>query len=340
MKKLFNPLLAAFVVVFMLGCEKAPAADTATETASTAKTEKAAPAPAAKNTKNSVQVFTADNSDGKITAKTIEAAFDSVGLTIGANNDMNSPFSQRFPKLHYKVYHLAVFQNNDLTFSLVKKYANFGALTPLTMSIWSDGDTMNISTLTLFGMSRAGEIPMDDADLIAYADLVKKALKTAMPNGSFKALPYEDTRPTESLATNFEVEIDTEEITDFTEYKEDFQAEFEAEMEPIGFLFPNYINLTEEIFEEKGYDGFDFYDTYSICKFDVIYPVSKDHPEAGAWAPCSFYMYKKKGENVMKMGFLSVDNWISSTNMTDKESIDPLREAQGMIETIITEMTE
>lgn len=337
MKKIYSSLIATLFVVLMLGCEKAPA-DNAKELETT-KSEKVV-ASEAKSTKQSVQIFTADNSDGKITPKTIEKAFDAAGLTMGANNDMNSPFSQRFPKLHYEVYHLAVFKNDDLTLKLVKKYPNFGALTPLTMSIWSDGDTMNISTLTLFGMSRAGEMPIDDPDLIAYADLVKDTLKKAMPNGTFKEIAYEDKSPNESFTTSFEVEIDTEEVTDFTEYKEDFQAEFEGEMEPIGFLFPNYINMQEELFDEAGYDAYDFYDTYSICKFDVIYPVSKDHPEAGAWAPCSFYMYKKKDENVMRMGFLSVDNWISSTNMEDKESIAPLREAQGMIESIVNEMTE
>jgi uncharacterized protein (DUF302 family) len=338
--KMFTKLfVAALFVAFIGGCEKS---SSQTETKTSLKTEetKVVETVVKKDTKNSVQVFTAENKDGKITAKSIEEAFDAVGLTMGANNNMNSPFSQRFPKVHYEVYHLAVFQNNDLTLKLIKKYPNFGALTPLSMSIWSEGDTMNISTLTLFGMARAGEMPMDDPDLIEYAELINTALQKAMPNGSFKTLPYEDTRPTESLATNFEVEIDTDEVSDFVAYKEDFEAEFEAEMEPIGFLFPSYNNLVEEIFEEAGYEEYDFYDTYSICKFDVIYPVSKDHPEAGAWAPCSFYIYKKKDEDVMKMGFLSIENWISSTNMTDKESINPLKEAQGMIEGIITEMTE
>ena len=331
MKRVYNVLMVTLVALFAFGCSS----ETTAQQTSAPKKDVAK----AQNKKQSIQVFTADNTDGKITTKTIEAAFDAAGLTIGANNDMNSPFGHRFPKLHYKVYNLAVFQNNDLTLKLIKKYPNFGALTPLTMSIWSDGNTMNISTLSLFGMSRAGAMPIDDPDLIAYADLVKSTLKKAMPNGAFKDLGYEDVRPGESLATNFEVEIDAD-VTDYVEYKEDFEAEFEGEMEPIGFLFPSYNNLTEEIFEEAGYDGFDFYDTYSICKFDVIYPVSEHHPEAGAWAPCSFYIYKKKGENKMKMGFLSVENWISSTNMKDKKSMDKLKEAQGMIETIITEMTE
>ena len=339
MKKTYNMFVATILVALMLGCEKAPA--NSTTEVSTSKTEKteAAPTKKAENTMQSIQIFSADNSDGTITPKTIEAAFDAAGLTMGANNDMNNPFSKRFPKVHYKIYHLAVFSSNELTLKLVKKYSNFGALTPLTMSIWSDGKTMNISTLTAFGMSRAGVMPIDDPDLIAYADLIKTALKKAMPNGQFKEIAHQDKSPKESFATNFEVEID-EDVTDFETYKEDFQAEFEGEMEPIGFLFPSYVNLKEELFDEAGYEEYDFYDTYSICKFDVIYPVSKDHPEAGAWAPCSFYMYKKKGEMKMYMGFLSVDNWISSANIEDEASVKPLREAQGMIEDIITEMTE
>jgi len=252
---------------------------------------------------------------------------------------MNNPFGKRFPSLHYKVYNLAVFSNNDLTLKLIKKYPNFGLLMPLTMSIWSDGNTMNVSTLTLDGLSRAGEIPKTDPDLIAYSKMIDVALKAAMPNGSYKVLPFTVKDPKASYAIRFEAEIDPE-TTDYEEYKEDFQAEFEGEMEPLGFLFPNFLNLQEELFDEAGYDVYDFYDTYSICKFDVIYPVSKNHPEAGAYAPCSFYMYKKKGENKMHLGFLGVDNWIQTLDIEGEDSIKPLREAQGMIENIVNELTE
>ena len=314
-------LIAALVAITMLGCSAT------------------ASKPAKPTTPQSVQVMSSDNSDGKITTKSIEKAFDEAGLTVGANNDMNNPFGKRFGKLHYKVYNLAVFSNNDLTFKLIKKYPNFGALMPLTMSIWSDANTMNVSTLTIDGMARACSIPKTDPDLIAYADMVTAALKGAMPNGNFKNLNHNVKDPNNSYAVTFEAEVD-DDVEDIEEYKEDFQAEFEGEMEPLGFLFPNFINVKEEIFDEAGYDEYDFYDTYSICKFDVIYPVSKLHPEAGAYAPCSFYMYKKKDENKMHLGFLGVDNWIETLDIEDEASFKPLREAQGMIERIVNELTE
>ena len=323
MKKIYTLIMAAFMAMSIVGCNSEAATPTTP-----------------KKVQN-VQVFTTANADGKVTTKTIENAFDLVGLSVPGNNDMNKPFKTRFNKTHYKTYNLAMYVNNDLTLKLLKKYPNFGALTPLTMSIWEAKDgSMNISTLSIEGMARSIGMPLSDPDLIAYAELIKKALKTAMPNGHFKELNFTVKYPNKTLATNFVVEADLEDTT-AEEFVDDFEAEFEAELEPLGFLLPNYTNVQEEIFDDAGYTGiYDFYHTYSICKFDVIFPVSKTHPEAGAWAPCSFYLYKKVGENKMHMGFLSVENWISTLDIADDESTKPLREAQGMIERIIGEITE
>ncbi|MDF1883424.1 hypothetical protein JHD49_05660 [Sulfurimonas sp. SAG-AH-194-C21] len=324
MKKIYSLMIVALMAMSVVGCG-------ATNVT-----------PAKPKKIQDVQVFSTPNADGKVTIKSIEAAFDGVGLEIPGNNDMNKPFGKRFGKLHYKIYNLAMFINSDLTFKLIKKYPNFGALTPLTMSIWEGKEgCMNISTLTINGMARSTGIPLSDPDLIAYAELIHKGLKTAMPGGTFKDLDHTVKFPTKTLASNFEMELDLDGQSP-EDFIEDFEAEFEGEMEPLGFLLPNYTNVQEEIFDDRGYTGvYDFYHTYSICKFDVIYPVSEKHPEAGAWAPCSFYLYKKVGENKMYMGFLSVDNWITTIGMTeDEEGTKKLREAQKFIENIINEMTE
>jgi uncharacterized protein (DUF302 family) len=323
MRKIYSMLFAAIVALSITAC--------GTATVEPAMAKKPAKA-------QNVQVFTADNKDGKITPKLISDTMHDLGLTTAGNNDMNKPFMSRFKKTHYKTYNLAMFQNDALTLALIKKYPNFGALAPLTMSIWSEGDTMNVSTLTLAGMSRASGIPMTDPDLVAYAALITKGLKAAMPNGKFKFLDYDIKFPNKTFAITFE--MDVEEGADLEEVRDDFESEFEGEMEPIGFLMPNYSNLQEELFEPAEYAEYDFYSTYSICKFDVIFPVSKLHPEAGAYAPCSMYFYKKKSENKMVIGYLGVDNWITTLDIEDQESVQPLREAQGMINDILTEMTE
>jgi len=295
----------------------------------------------ARDIEQDIQVYTMPNYKNKITPQTIEEAFNSLGLDVVGNNDMNKPFLQRFKKVHYKVYNLAMFMNSDLSFRLLKKYPQFGALLPLTMSIWQDkNNNINISTLTFHAMARSTQIPDDDPDLRAYAKLIHNALKKALPQGKFKKLHVKSTHKNRSYQINFSVNIVLGKDEGIEDYIDDFEEEFEGEMESLGFLFPNITNVQDEIFDEYEYNIYDFYHTYSICKFDVIYPVSKLHPEAGAWAPCSYYIYKKKDENKMYMGFLGVNNWISTLNITDEASIKPLKEAQGMIQKIIYDMIE
>ena len=288
--------------------------------------------------KQDVQIYSMANQNGAITPQTVENAFTAAGFSVLGNNNMNKPFLKRFGSVHYKTYNLAMYTNNELSFKLLKKYPQFGALTPLSMSIYSKNNTINISTLTLHGMARSTGIPENDPDLIHYAALIQKALKDALPKGNFLKLPYAPLDNDNSYRIDFSSEVVLEKDQTMEDYIEDFEAEFEAEMEPYGFLFPNYTNIQEELFDEHNYKEYDFYHTYSICKFDVIFPVSKLHPEAGAWAPCSFYIYKKKGEKKMHMGFLGVDNWITTLDIKDELSIKPLKEAQGMIVNILQEM--
>lgn len=290
----------------------------------------------------SVQVFSAPNAGGTITPKSIDEAFEKSGLVIGGNNNMNSPFEKRFGKIHYKTYHLAMFSNAELTIKLIKKYPKFGSLTPLTMSIWSDDakKTMNIATLTLSGMSKAVGVPVNDPDLIAYAQMIKTALNLALPKGEFQKtnFPVVDAAKASSFKQEFTIDVAGKSDAEIQELKGNIEAGFEGEMEPLGFLLPNYMNLQTDLFDGAGFKEYDIYITYSICKFDVIYPVSKFYPAAGAWAPCSMYIYHKKGEDKIHIGYLGVDSWISSLGMTDKEGIDKLNEAQAMITKILEDL--
>lgn len=288
-----------------------------------------------------IQIYTTNNSDGKITKDTIEAAFKKAGFYIDGNNNMNTPFAKRFKGIHYKTYRLMFVHNPKAVATLAKTYPSIGLISPLSTSVYSNDKekTMNISTLSLEGMSRLSGIPTSNKTLQEIYTMMNKALKAALPNGHFNKLDYKMTRPTSGLATTFETEIEPEEKQTIGDAKETFQEELEGELEPVGFIVAGFIELNEE-FVENGLDMYDFYDVYSICKLEVIFPVSKTHPEVGAFAPCSMYMYKKKGEAITHIGFPSVQNWIQSTDIKDKESIQPLIDAQELLETTIKEVTE
>ena len=294
------------------------------------------------NTQQDIRIMTVDNKDGKITTATIEKAFEDAGFAIDGNNNMNAPFKPRFGKTYYKTYHLFTVHSSKHVLALVKKYPSIGLLSPLSMSLYSNDKemTMNISSLTLRGMSRITQIPMDNPDLIAYSKFLEEALRKALPGGKFQNLSYTKVADMkQALTTTFQTELGGDNEDEISENKDDFEAEFEGEMEPIGFLFPGFIDLQSD-FADAGYDVYDYYDTYSVCKLDVIYPIHQAHPEVGAFAPCTFYIYKKKGDPITHMGFPSVNNWITSTDLEDEKSLKPLVEAQKLFEDTVNDISE
>lgn len=285
-----------------------------------------------------IQIFTSENADGKITPKSIEEAFKKAGFTISANRDMNGPFIKQFKESTFDVYNLFTFHSKEINLALVKEYPHFGLFAPMSMSIYTKkGDKkISIASLTPEAMAKIMKIPADNQALVKVGKMVKEALKSAMPKGTFEVLPYTIKEPTGELVSNYQMEMDPE---GWEDEKEEFQMEFEGTLSPNGFVMAGFNDLNYD-FDEKEYEAFDFYDVYSICKLPVIYTVAKVRPEAGAFAPCSLYMYKKKGDKNMHMAFPSVYNWISSLAIDDKASLEVLEEAQNSMHKILTTATE
>lgn len=132
---------------------------------------------------------------------------------------------------------------------------------------------------------------------------------------TFAALP-------EKRMMNFEITIDRS--GDLDDYMGSFEEGFEESFEAKKYIIAGYKNFKES-YDDLGMD-FDEYDkffVYSICHFTFSYNVfNKGRPDAGVFAPCSMYMYIKKGSNKMIIGMPMLANWISVMNITDSEKIE------------------
>jgi uncharacterized protein (DUF302 family) len=300
---------------------------------------------AAPKATHNVTILTADNSDGKITPATIAAAFEKAGFFINDNRDMTAPWKKQikdgtknFDTLDFDVYNLFTIFKKDVVVKLGQKYPNIGLFSPMSMSIWTKkgAKTISVSSLSAAAMAEIMGVPADDAELIAYGKLVEDTLKAAMPNAKEETVSYTMKEPEGPLVATAQLAMDPD--GDWEEIKEEFQAAFEQELIPAMFINAGFNDLNYDM-EESGYEGYTFYDVYSICYLEVIYTVAKTHPEAGAFAPCSMYMYQKKGTNTMEIGFPSVYNWISSLAIEDKASHDILLMAQKKMEDILKKLT-
>jgi len=285
-----------------------------------------------------VRVWQADNADKKITPKTVEEAFKKAGFVIAANNDMNFPFKRDFKKTHMDVYNLMVVFRKDTALALAEKYPDIGLFTPLSMSIYTrKGDTtISVATLKPAIMAKMMKIPADNPEIVKLGQKIEEALKAAMPKGKFIDLGYKSKKAKEDVITRISFE---QQGDDWEDAKDDFETAFEEKLAPNGFVMAGFTDLNYD-FDEHDKEWYLFYDVYSICKISVIYEVSKLHPEAGAFAPCSAYKYQKKGEKTIHMAFPNVYKWIASLDITDKASIDTLVDAQKKFEKMLQELKE
>jgi len=294
----------------------------------------------AANAGQDIQIYTTDNSNGKITGATIEKAFVDAGFKISGNNDMNAAFKSKFQKTNHKVYRLFTLYKKDLVLELVKVSPKAALFAPLSMSIYTDKGSNNISvsSLSIDGMAKVTGIPASNKHMVEYSKLIKATLAKALPNGHFEKINYKPLKAVGELVTTFSTEMEAK-GDEIEGELEGIQEEMEGSLETVGFVIAGYNKLGEE-FAEAGYEKYDFFDAYSICKLPVIFEVSKKHPEAGAFAPCTFYMYKEKGSQDVEMAYPSVYNWLSSLAIEDKPSIKVLEDAQKLMIRVVNETIE
>ena len=120
----------------------------------------------------------------------------------------------------------------------MNKNHSIGMITPLTMSIYVDEkNQINISTLTLAGMSRITEIPATNPDLIAYSKSVDAVLNKALPNGKYLPVNH-SANSSKKLRSEFTMELELEDGDTYADAKNSFKEEFDGEIRPVGFLVP------------------------------------------------------------------------------------------------------
>ena len=264
------------------------------------------------NKQSSVRIFFQDDSDYSITTDSIKNSFESIGLSIVSENNLKKLFSTHFKKVDYKVYYLSLFLNHNLSYKLIKKYPRFGLLTPLSMSIWVDknNNNINIATLTLSSMAKIANIPKDDKDLLAYSQLIDKALYTTMPNGEYKELPDAYNDSSKPFIKEYK--------SNLKESVPAFESELESELDMLGYFIPYYLDIQASLFMRHDYEKYDYFHSYSICELTSLYTEAKLYPQMGAWSPCSFYIYKEKESQNVVMGYLPIGMFSSQSKRVTK----------------------
>ena len=154
-------------------------------------------------------------------------------------------------------------------------------------------------------------------------------------NGTKTYIPYKSL-PKKTMI-NYEYKFKApEEMDDFLE---EFQNKFELSFINKGYLIAGYHNFMDSTDDaEEILKGFDAFWTYSLCHLKFSYGMFDNkgaRPEAGLFAPCTMYMYIKKGTNTLVVGMFRLHNWAETLNIKEKSRVALIEQLDSEIPKIL-----
>lgn len=155
--------------------------------------------------------------------------------------------------------------------------------------------------------------------------------KSYMP---YKKLP-------EKTMINFEYEFEMPEDGDIDDFLDEFQNSFELAFIDKGYLIAGYYNFMDSTSDaEEILSEYSAFWTYSLCHLEFSYHVFDNEgarPEAGLFAPCTMYMYIRKGTNKVVVGMFRLHNWSDTLDITDEKRLGLVERLDTEIPAILTE---
>ena len=227
--------------------------------------------------------------------------------------------------------------NEETMLPLLLKEPKLGGFSPLNYLIYKKISETKTYVGTLTPQAMLDITGVKDAGVRKEFTAMIDALSEATDEGMGGEVEYiEIDKLNDKTMLEFEMPFDRGE--DILDAKFDFMEKFEKAFEDEEYIIAGKRDFHEYwTDEEMEQDKFDAYWVYSLCHFTFSYTVFNvwQHPELGASAPCSMYMYLEKGSNTLKIGMPSVNNWITMGHIKDPKKLEFIKDMDKKIKEIM-----
>jgi len=283
-----------------------------------------------------ILLYKVSNKAHNITAQTVADGLEFYGYVVSKNQDMNGPYQKQFGKTSFDSYNLMSVYHPETSLALIPKYARSGIFTPFSIATYQKKGDDYFYIALLSADAQENILKVKDKLFTKLEKKTKETIVNILPTAKETSLAYETIKTEKPLYVKYSFEVDDE---DAMEAREDMMMLMESGMKPSGFVVANYIDFNKVLKDAKN-DDYMFYDAYSLCKLKIIYELSKNKPEAGAFAPCTMVIYHKKGSNATEIVTLSIENLKATLLIKDKKLLDMLVQAQSTMTTLIEDSAE
>ena len=250
---------------------------------------------------------------------------ESIGYqAIAKNQNIQTFYFQKFQEKNVDLLSFFTMVNVEEVRTLLLHNPDFGAYAPFNMLFYKTQNKKE--NTTWYGhldsdlmLNIIGE--KDKKYQNSFKEMIKPldqlAKKELNPNSS-KKLEYSEKLPAKPL---IKMVKKLDKVEDMETFIENFVEEHDSLFVKHNFIIAGFIDFKFEYEDlELDFDKYDAYWVSSLCHFPFSNSIfNHGEPQAGLFAPCSIYFYIPKGSNELHVGYASVENWLSTTGVTDKK---------------------
>lgn len=229
--------------------------------------------------------------------------------------------------------------NDKVVGPLLMKEPSLGGFSPFNLHIYKKlgedktyvGHVMPDTMLDIVGIKDADVRKQFVASFTELDKMTEKEISSKVQYVDYKALPAKP-------MMTFEVPFNRTGSVDG--FVSDFQSKFEEAFEAHKYIIAGYKNIKESMDGNNiKFDRFDAYWVYSLCHFRFSEGIfNNGRPDAGAFAPCSMYMYIDKGSNKLMVGMPRLETWTAVMGIKDPKMVNSILSLDKEIVKIMTDL--
>jgi uncharacterized protein (DUF302 family) len=290
--------------------------------------------------KGAVLFYDLDAGQTAQTENVIEKGIKKIGFIVtDPSKNIQDPYAKKYGSSVFAKLDFFPVTNEGKIRTLLEKEPRLAGFNPFNILLYQRKGDKQAHLGHLSAEAILEILDIHDADVRkAYTAIMNELDGYLWENLNVKPRTLAYTALPKKRMMEFEVIIDRSK--DLDDVLETFQENFEAAFEKHHYIIAGFENYKEAY--EDAPDGFKTYDafwTYSLCHFTYSYSVfdhAKGRPDAGIFAPCTMYMYLKKGSNKLIIGMPRLANWHALLGIKDPKKVEWMQKLDTEIPQVLT----
>lgn len=288
--------------------------------------------------KGDFQVYSIENVHRDILPEQVAKALEEAGFSISMYKNVNDSFKEKFHETRFAFYTIITIYQEEILLDLFREHSQMGLFSPISMVVYrlKESDVVTISSLSHRGLSKIMKIDENDVTLQKLTDKIEATINLFVKDEFFRKNSFDTLFAEQSLVNSYQIPLHSNTLKNTLH---DFELMFQQKLKERGFSIVDSNNFTDKL-QKPMQEMYGCYKVFSICKLELLYEVTKTYPNAGIFAPCSFFVYQKRGDNRIYLGFPSVYNWMRVLSITNMSNIEYLLEVQEEMNLVVFEIMQ